>query len=168
MSDGARLMPYRPEYDAATVRWLDSEELRSTFGFRGPITVESHRRWLGSAVDVRIWAVQDTQGRHCGNTLLHVNERHRSGYFQLYIGEPNSRGQGIGAAALRLTLLQAFGDLALHRVWLHTLPGNAAAEALYRRHGFVHEGLEREALLAGSCFISQHRWSLLADEWSAL
>lgn len=167
MSETVRLLPYGPEHDAATVRWLDSGELRSTFGFRGPISVESHRRWVESAAGIRIWAVQDAQGEHCGNTLLHVNERHRSGYFQMYIGEPASRGQGVGAAALRLTLAQAFGALALHRVWLHTLPDNAAAEVLYRRCGFVHEGLEREALLADGRYISQHRWSLLAAEWSA-
>lgn len=158
------LRPYGPEHDAATVRWLDSGELRKTFGFRQAITVESHRRWVEASSDTYIWAVLDAQGVHCGNTLLHVNARHSSGYFQLYIGEPHARGHGLGDAALRLTLEHAFDTLTLHRVWLHTFADNVAAEALYRKHGFILEGIERDAIQGEDRFLSQNRWSLLADE----
>lgn len=168
MTEVSTLQSYGPEHDAATVRWLDSGELRATFGFHGAITVESHRRWLEASPDTHIWAVLDAQGVHCGNTLLHVNARHHSGYFQLYIGEPRARGHGLGDAALRLTLAQAFDTLALHRVWLHTFADNTAAEALYRKRGFVLEGVERDAIRAEGRFVSQNRWSLLADEWRRL
>ena len=159
------LHPYGPEHDAATVRWLDSGELRTTFGFREAITVDSHRRWVEASSDTFMWAVLDAQGVHCGNTLLHVNARHSSGYFQIYIGEPSARGHGVGDTALRLTLAQAFDTLALHRVWLHTFADNVAAEALYRKRGFVLEGVERDAIQGEGRFFSQNRWSLLANEW---
>jgi RimJ/RimL family protein N-acetyltransferase len=162
------LVPYGPEHDAATVRWLESGELRATFGFHGFITASSHRKWIESAKDTRIWAVIDAQGRHCGNTLLHLNGRHRSGYFQIYLGEPAARGRGLGARALRETLEQAFDVEGLHRVWLHTFANNAAVETLYHRHGFVLEGVERDAIYVDGGFVSQNRWSLLADEWRCM
>jgi len=164
----ATLQPYGPEHDATTVRWLDSGELRATFGFRGAISVESHRRWVEASPDTYIWAILDARGIHCGNTLLHVNVRHCSGYFQMYIGEPAARGRGLGDRALHLTLAHAFETLALHRVWLHTFADNLAAEALYRKHGFILEGVERDAIQADARFISQNRWSQLADEWRRL
>lgn len=163
------LTAYGPEHDAATVRWLNSGELRATFGFRGTVTLDSHRHWLDSTKDIRIWAVIDGKGQHCGNTLLHVNLRHRSGYFQIYLGEPSVRGEGLGKRALRETLAQAFEVEGLHRVWLHTFADNTAAEALYRRQGFVLEGIEREAIhLDNGIFLSQNRWSLLIQEWRNL
>jgi RimJ/RimL family protein N-acetyltransferase len=168
MTDAATLRPYGREHDAATVRWLDSGELRATFGFSGAITVESHRRWVDASKNTHIWAILDAQGTHCGNTLLHVNNRHRSAYFQMYIGEAPARGRGVGEAALRLTMAHAFERLGLHRVWLHTFATNLAAEALYRKTGFVLEGVERDAILTEGRFISQNRWSLLADEWHRL
>lgn len=168
MTKAVTLQPYGPEHDAATVRWLDSGELRTTFGFRGAISVESHRRWIEASPDTYIWAILDARGVHCGNTLLHVNARHRSGYFQMYIGEPVARGRGSGDTALRLTLAQAFEGLALHRVWLHTFADNLTAEALYRKRGFVLEGVERDAIQVDGGFVSQNRWSLLVDEWRRL
>ena len=168
MTEAAILQPYGPEHDAATVRWLNSGELRATFGFHGAISVESHRRWIEASPDTRIWAIVDSHGMHCGNTLLHVNARHCSGYFQMYIGEPLTRGRGLGEAALRLTLVQAFERLSVHRVWLHTFASNVAAEALYHKHGFVLEGIERDALRVNGSFVSQNRWSLLVDEWRRL
>ncbi|KQW38239.1 GNAT family N-acetyltransferase [Rhizobacter sp. Root404] len=162
------LVPYGPEHDAATVRWLASDELRDTFGFRGDINIESHRRWVNSTHHTHIWAVVNEAGVHCGNTLLHVNPRHCSGYFQIYIGEPTARGHGLGKAALRRTLANAFATLSLHRVWLHTFADNRAAESLYRQHGFTHEGIERDAICVNGKFVSQNRWSLLLDEWLRL
>jgi RimJ/RimL family protein N-acetyltransferase len=62
-------------------------------------------------------------------------------------------------------LNHAFAALSLHRVWLHTLVGNKAAERLYLGAGFVEEGVERESILRAGRFDSQRRWSILATEW---
>lgn len=162
------LIDYCASHDADTVRWLSSGEMRATFGFNGTISVESHRRWVETSCNTHIWAIVDRVGLHCGNTLIHVNTRHGSGYLQMYVGEPAVRGAGLGSDALRETLEKAFETLDLHRIWLHTLPGNVAAEALYRRHGFTSEGIERESIRGSTGFSSQNRWSILADEWHNL
>jgi RimJ/RimL family protein N-acetyltransferase len=160
------LVPYAAIHDEKTVAWLNSDDLKATFGLRRTVDRQSHRAWVLAATDTHIWAILDQQGQHVGNVLLKVNERHRSGYFQIYIGESSARGCGLGDQALQATLHQAFGALGLHRVWLHTLPGNERAENLYRKHGFVLEGIEREALLVNGSFVSQQCWSILQQEWA--
>lgn len=160
-----QLVPYKPNHDEKTVQWLNSATLRATFGMRRSITLESHRRWVESAQDTLMWAVNNAEGNHVGNVLLKINTQHRAGYFQMYIGESEARGKGLGNKALAATLKNAFEKQDLHRIWLHTFPDNLAAEALYKKHGFVSEGFEREAILADGIFLSQRRWSLLIEEW---
>ncbi|MDP3834114.1 MAG: GNAT family protein [Hydrogenophaga sp.] len=162
------LIPYEARHDRKTVEWLNSADLQSTFGLRRTVSEATHRTWVDSNSDTLIWAIVDPVGQHVGNVLLKVTERHRSGYFQIYIGEQSARGKGLGEFALRATLTRAFTQRGLHRVWLHTFPDNVAAEALYLKHGFVLEGTERDALLSNGIYMSQRRWSLLEHEWRAL
>lgn len=162
------LVPYTASHDKKTVGWLNSADLQATFGLRQSINVESHRKWLNAATDTQIWAIQDQSGSHVGNVLLKINHRHRSGYFQIYIGESRARGLGLGERALIATLSTAYETYGLHRVWLHTFPENVRAEALYKKHGFVLEGLERDALFVDGTYVSQRRWSLLTSEWRAM
>lgn len=160
------LVAYQKSHDRKTVEWLNSADIQASFGLRRAVTEASHRSWIDTNGDTLIWAIVDPTGRHVGNVLLKVTQRHRSGYFQIYIGEPIARGQGLGDRALSETLAKAFEELDLHRVWLHTLPDNVVAAALYRKHGFVFEGTERDALFSEGTFTSQHRWSILEHEWT--
>jgi RimJ/RimL family protein N-acetyltransferase len=159
------LSPYTSQHDRQTVAWLNTDELRTTFGITRDVTLQSHRRWIETAKDTLVWAIVIPGGGHCGNALLHCNPTHRSAYFQIYVGDPTARGRGVGKRVLVAVLDHSFGTLALHRVWLHTLFGNKAAERLYLGAGFVEEGIERESILRAGRFESQHRWSILADEW---
>lgn len=164
--NNVRLVYYIPEYDQQTVEWLNSSEMRETFGLRRTITLESHRRWIESSRDVLIWAILNEKEIHCGNILLHCNWLHRSAYFQIYLGNLEARGRRIGSTALRMVLDNAFRNLNIHRVWLHTLMGNVYAERMYEKAGFVREGIERDGVLHDGIFRSQFRWSLLVPEWS--
>jgi RimJ/RimL family protein N-acetyltransferase len=164
---GVTLVPYAPRHDAQTVEWLNAPDIRSTFGISQAVTPASHRAWMESAHDTLVWAINGADGVHCGNVLLRCNARHRSAYFQVYIGVPAMRGRGLGKVVLDLVLAHAFTDLDLHRVWLHTFPDNRPAERLYAKAGFVNEGVERESILREGSFLSQRRWSLLAPEWRA-
>ncbi|GAB3493437.1 hypothetical protein GCM10027399_13310 [Curvibacter fontanus] len=162
------LTPYTSEYDEKTVGWLNSADLRATFGLRQEVSLDSHRSWVKAAIDTQIWAIREPTGHHVGNVLLKINQRHRSGYFQIYIGEPRARGLGLGEKAFLAVLKAAYEKYGLHRVWLHTFPENVRAEALYQKHGFVLEGVEREALLVDGVYVSQRRWSLLVTEWRGM
>lgn len=60
---------------------------------------------------------------------------------------PEMQGAGVGEALMRATLDHADRWLGLHRVMLEVFVDNARARALYGRHGFVLEGVERAMAL---------------------
>src|SRR5260370_23138420 len=90
------LSPYARQHDRQTVAWLNTEELRNTFGITRDVTLESHRRWIEAAKDTLAWAIVIPERGHCGNALLHCNPSHRSAYFQIYLGDPSARARGVG------------------------------------------------------------------------
>lgn len=162
-----RMVSYGPVHDASTVAWLNSEDLRHTFGLQRTVTLQSHRSWADQAHNVLAWAVLDQAENHCGNALLHVVAAQRSGYFQIYLGDASVRGRGLGREVTEAVVDFGFCRQGLHRIWLHTLVHNTVAESLYRKLGFVDAGLERDALAVGNGFVSQRRLSLLENEWTA-
>jgi ribosomal-protein-alanine N-acetyltransferase len=58
------------------------------------------------------------------------------------------QGRGLGAELLR-QLLELAGGRGMRRMLLEVRPSNAAALALYRRHGFVEIGRRRDYYAAG-------------------
>jgi diamine N-acetyltransferase len=77
------------------------------------------------------------------------------------------RGRGVGRRALVLVLEYAFGTLGAHRVWLDVITHNERARRAYAAVGFVHEGIQREALRRGDRYESLALMSVLAPEFYA-
>jgi RimJ/RimL family protein N-acetyltransferase len=80
----------------------------------------------------------------------------------------SERGAGYGSQLLPAALNFAFTETDAHRVWLRLVEKNEAALALYRKFGFVEEGMAREAGIApdGSRF-SFIVMSILRPEWAS-
>ena len=74
---------------------------------------------------------------------------------------PQAQGQGIGAALMRALLDHADRWAGLLRIELTVYVDNARAIALYRRHGFVEEGVLRGYGLRDGVYVdclSMARW----------
>jgi diamine N-acetyltransferase len=162
------LVNWKDEHTQNTVLWLSDPQLQSDFGVTFPVSSVEHNAWRQRQKDLLAWAiVADTE--HVGNLLIFLNQRQRSGYLQLYIGNPMFRGRGLGKLALGLALEHVFSELDFQRIWLHTFPENIRAEHLYQSFGFMLEGCERLAFKnKDGKFVNQHRWSILAEEWFSL
>ena len=63
--------------------------------------------------------------------------------------DPAKLGIGLGRDAVRTLMLHAFGTLGLHRLSLRVIAYDTRAIRCYSACGFVVEGREREAALAG-------------------
>lgn len=98
-------------------------------------------------VDVDLWAerwhLEGTLVAVAGEELvgsLHV-EASRFGYGELGMAVARGwRGRGVGSALLEAAIAWA-REQGLHKLSLSVFPHNAAAIALYRKYGFVEEGL---------------------------
>ena len=74
------------------------------------------------------------------------------------------KNKGFGKEALRLVKRIAFESLDAHRLWLEVMEHNHRAIRLYESEGFTPEGVHRESLKQGNCFISLNVMSILAHE----
>ena len=79
-----------------------------------------------------------------------------------------SKGRGHGRTAVMLAARYCFDVLGFHRLWLNVSPRNRRARNLYRKLGFVEEGIARESVKEGDTYTSMHVFSMLEQEYRAL
>lgn len=112
--------------------------------------------------DVRHLVVE-RDGRRVGCALLAGAENvHRSVELRRIV--LTERGGGLGTRVVRLLVDVAFDDLGAHRLWLDVVEQNDRARHVYRRVGFVEEGLMRDAFLNGGRHHGLVLMSMLAHE----
>lgn len=98
-------------------------------------------------------------------SLVDINNINRSAAFHIMIGKAKNRGKGIGTFATQEILKHAFFNLNLHRVELDALETNQAALGLYKKIGFVQEGVKREANYKNGKYVNIIMMSILKDEF---
>ncbi|MGB7757593.1 MAG: GNAT family protein [Salinisphaera sp.] len=76
-----------------------------------------------------------------------------------------SKGRGHGRTALVLLMHYCFEVLGFHRLWLFVAVANRRAVSLYRRLGFVEEGVARECSRHEDRYSSMYIMSMLEPEY---
>lgn len=127
--------------------------------------VEYHR----TRGDEIIWTIADLENDRClGHVGLYkIDHRVRSAEFAILIGDKSRWGQGLGREITSAVLKFGFEQLNLNRIELTVLENNAAALALYRRLGFVQEGVQRQAQFRDGQYLNVVQMGLLHQEYSA-
>jgi diamine N-acetyltransferase len=130
--------------------------------------------------DMRHFIVEGGSGLEAVGFLILIGCRNPHQSIELKRMVIQSKGQGMGRAALRVAKRVAFDDLGAHRFWLDVKSRNVRAKALYDAEGFVLEGTLREAVRleqlssslpsgrgsqAGADFDSLHVLSMLKTEF---
>ncbi len=89
---------------------------------------------------------------------LREKEQHKAKLFGMYV-PATQRQRGLGRRLVFAVLEHAKRRTAIRVVQLTVTEGNSAAEALYKRCGFVAFGLEPFAIANGASFLSKvHMW----------
>ena len=111
-----------------------------------PPTRDEHMRWLDQVQSVgdrqEFMIVERETNRSIGTVgLSRIDLRHRRAELGILIGQSEARGKGLAFESSRLLLDYAFNTLGLHRVFLHMFVNNEPALHLYRKLGFIQEGI---------------------------
>jgi RimJ/RimL family protein N-acetyltransferase len=148
--------------------WINDEEVRRGTGTEGPVSDWEHRRWYASVMEdpaQRIFLIALGKGNEAravgalGLRGIHWRSRHAE--YWIYLGDRLARGKGLADEASRLFL-------GLHRVSLQVNVTNQSAIRLYRRLGFVEEGMLRGVVFANGRFVDRLLFSMLAHEFPEL
>lgn len=138
------------------VRFMTLEATLEQMDWYATIEREGTGKW---------WAIRSVaDGEFLGaigiNNIHPVHKRCELGYWLL----PEHWGKGIVNEALGRVLDHAFHILGLHRVVAEVEPENAASARVLLKHGFRHEGTQRECELKDGRWISLDVYARLAPE----
>lgn len=133
------------------VRWFNQKEVSQYLGsqVRHGTTLEKQKEWFARfmKIDDRKMYVILYDGKPVGNVALtDISKKDRNAGLFIVIGETNHHRRGIGTKATEFILDYGFGELNLHKIWLHVFSPNVGAIKLYEKCGFKVEGRLKEML----------------------
>ncbi|WP_317135572.1 GNAT family N-acetyltransferase [Nonomuraea phyllanthi] len=166
------LRPVGPEHVDDLVALVSDPEVRRLTGSRGTIGLEPARRWCATRkdhsdrLDLAIHAEpgEDYVGEIVLNELDPYN---LSCNLRIALAGERAVGRGYGTEAIRLVLDHAFATTPLHRIGLGVYAFNERARHVYKKVGFVEEGVRRDALLWDGERHDEVLMSVLRHEWRA-
>lgn len=98
-------------------------------------------------------------------SLVSIDWINRTCDFHIMIGDKVNQGKGIGTFAIQQILRHAFIDMNLHRVELGVIKSNILAYKLYKKMGFIEEGVKRSARYKNGIYEDIIIMSILETEW---
>ncbi len=114
------------------------------------------------------FAIDDNKGHFVGRIdFERLQLVDRTAEVMIMLGEPSSRGKGLGTDAMVTLLRYLFDDRQLERVWLSVLTWNEPAIASYKKVGFVVEGRLKEDCWIEGALHDQLILGILRAEFNA-
>ena len=87
--------------------------------------------------------------------------------IDIFIGDPETRGRGVGIEAIRVMLRHLFEVKHVHRVFIDPEVGNPRAIHVYKRAGFHLDGVVRHNAFDHGEYVDTQYLTILEDEWPA-
>lgn len=149
--------------------WRNNPETRKYFRTSREISKPQQENWYKrsqtnqSQFDFEIHDMES--GKLVGHTgLYYVDWISRKAEFSIYIGDMDFRGKGIGSDALRTLIKYGFEEINLNKIWCEVYSNNAAVN-IYRKIGFIDEGVLRQNAFKNGEYVDGLVLSLLKAEW---
>lgn len=165
-----QLRPIRPEDTAQLLAWRNAPHVAAYMYSDHAISQAEHDAWFAlalSAPDRRYWIIErDGEGVGLAN-LTRIDAVNRKCDWAYYLGEPSTRGQGIGACVEYIVLQQVFGPLGLNKLCCEVFADNEAVWKLHESFGFTREAYFRDHVLKVGAFRDVIGLAILARDWEA-
>ncbi len=155
------------------LEWLADAEVGEGLGTRAPWSRAAEKSWFDELQKIQTktawhFVICLRDGRPIGFAGLHSIDHVNGGTeLGIGIGERSEWDKGYGTEAMHILLDFAFGELRLHRLFLHVFEFNERATHLYEQLGFTHEGTKREAFYRHGRYHDMLVLSILRTEWEA-
>ena len=159
-----RLRELRKSDSEKYFEWINKRELVLLNSAYTPVSEFSHNKWFDSISEnklVRIFSIVASDKNEkewlIGScSLRNIDSLNRSAELQIRIGEENFRGKGLGTSAIKNLIEFGFNDLNLNRIYLEVFEENKIAISVYKKCGFVKEGVKRE-----SAFVNGKKYNIV-------
>lgn len=162
------LRPVGPEYADDLFELVTDSEVRRLTGSHGEFDREASRHWYATRsqhadrLDLAIIA----EGGFVGEIVLNeLDAGNLACSMRIALIGARTFGKGYGTEAIDLLLGHAFTTTPLHRIGLEVFAFNDRARHVYKKVGFVEEGVRRDALLWDGRWHDAITMSILRTEW---
>ena len=92
-------------------------------------------------------------GKHIGNIRLHFDNRERRVALGIMIWDKRQWNKGYGTEALNAISDYVFDDLGYHKLWAGYYTENASSAKLFKKAGFVIEGVFKDHFVLYGRFV---------------
>ncbi len=150
--------------------WINDLELTINLGLSSQlITREKEKELLEEMSKDYVFAIVTLERDELlGNCGLHnIDLINKTAELGIFIGEKKNWNKGFGSEATMLLLAYGFNILNLNNVMLTVKEHNKRAIACYKRCGFKHIGMRREANIYGNKKYGTLYMDILAAEFPA-
>ena len=164
-----RLEPMGPQHFDGLWPMFADDELRAGTGTLHEFTREQIRSGMAKARerhDRADWVIVRVEDDAVLGeaVLMDLDEDNDSMAYRISLIGPEVFGRGYGTETTRLVRDFALGPLVLHRLTLEVNSFNTAAIAVYRKAGFVREGVRREAVLREGIWHDVHDMAIITTD----
>lgn len=153
--------------------WRNDPEVRKYFRVYKDITRDMQAKWYSSIgnnsndshIYFQIMTFEDEIDKRnlvgvCN--LSYINWHTRSAEAAIFVAEGG--GKGIGTKALQTMCKYGFEELNMNKIWCEIFDNNPRSLHLFKKVGFIEEGLLRANHFSEGKYGDSHRLSLFRDE----
>ncbi len=171
LSDRLELRPLNLSFcKQQYVDWMNDPEVYKYLETRGDYTIEKLRDYLTEIErkNILFWAIVIRESdKHIGNIKIDpIHSIHGLGEYGIMMGEKSEWGKGYAFEASRIVIDYCFESLKLRKINLGVVEDNVTAVKLYKRLGFVIEGLNKNHLVYESQYHNSLRMALFNAKYS--
>ena len=168
-----RLVPAQVSDAERILAVLEPEKTQNLSFFSKAVDLERQKEYIRKQCMSKenfLWVVELIEdGRVIGTAGLHeIDMNCQNARLGLLIFRQEDRGQGYGTEIILQVLETAFGEFALHKVYLKVFTENARSVNHYAKMGFTMEGIFRQEYSLRGEFKDMFRMAILQDEWLRL
>ncbi len=171
--DGPFDVSFRPLVEAdlpAVMRWLADPEVVQFYGDPPADLAAAREDYVTPSLDSPTWRyVIEWRGQGVGEIQYYHRyageEYEWDAGIDIFIGDPDARGHGVGLEAIRVMLRYLFEVKRVHRALIDPEVGNERAVHVYQRAGFRLDGLVRHNAFEHGEYVDTQYLTLIEDEW---
>ena len=128
----------------------NNKEASRFLGGNTPIyTVEGMKRWVefhnNNKEEVLLVIYDENAHKLIGHVGLYkIDEYSKKAEFGILLADDSSRGKGYGTMCTQMMVDYAFEVLKLHKVYAEIIRENKASEKMFKKCGFIVDGILRD------------------------
>lgn len=142
-------------------------------GWAFPVSLYGQKRWMelhynNDQSTVRFVIDTKEDGAVGVLTFTEIDWKNKNASVGIKIASNGNRFKGYGTDSIMAIMRYAFDELGLHRLDASRLAMNQVSARLFKKCGFVEEGVKREYIYKGGEYRDLVELGILADEYHEL